>query len=103
MSENSASKELLQELSHKTGKPYGGVVKDAVGHVLNIPEMHKHLYPELGGASTCKIYRGDLNDEGRYRFGKLGNIGMRTSFVVNEGPGWIETRNTIYGVEKRSP
>lgn len=76
--------EKLTTILEKTGKPYGG-------------HIHNCEFFEITHKGTkYELATGDLHGDPRNRFGFRGNFGMRTSYIVDKGDGWIETRNTVY-------
>lgn len=74
----------------RTGKPYGG-------HINKCRYISGDISPRsIDGRSFLTIATGNLDDNGRYRFGKFGNHGFTTSYIIKKNKTYIETRNTIY-------
>ena len=73
-----------EELCAKTGKPFGGVIRGA--------------YPQQWGEKT--VYRGQLYGDPRGRFEE--GLSIYTSYVIAEYGDVLETRNTIYTLERRA-
>lgn len=69
----------------RTGKPYGGHLAEC-----------KFLSYTFQNGKHMTIATGNLSDDPRHRFGVFGNIGVRTSYILNRCKSYFETRNSIY-------